>query len=136
MKNDNWSINSLGTPTKKTILIVEDDIDISSALQELLEENNYNVLSSANGAEALDMLKSILLNPSLILLDLMMPIMNGLQFRENQLSDPMLKNIPVIIMSADGRMLERKSEIIAAEDYLKKPLDIYKLLDIVAKFAA
>ena len=115
----------------KTILVVEDDSTISSSLKELLEDNGYAVLTAFNGSEALDILKKITA-PSLIILDLMMPIMDGFEFRENQLSNPLIKDIPVIIMSADGH-IEEKRERARTAYYLKKPLDIFHLLAVIEK---
>ena len=117
--------------TKKTILIVEDDHVISSTLAELLEDSGYGALTAYNGAEALLALR-VHAKPGLILLDLMMPIMDGLQFREAQLADPAMYDIPVVVMSADVNMLEKRSKL-SAKDYLRKPLDIYKLLDVIEK---
>jgi CheY-like chemotaxis protein len=116
---------------KKTILIVEDDSSISSSLKEFLEDNDFSVLTAPNGEVALNVLKASK-KPSLILLDLMMPIMDGFAFRENQLSDEELKDIPVIIMSADGHVAEKKIKT-SAVDYIKKPLDIFNLLEVIAK---
>ncbi len=115
----------------KTILIIEDDHVISASLKEVLEENDYQVLTAPNGLEALKLLKTSD-HPSLILLDLMMPIMDGFQFRENQLADHLIKHIPVVVMSADGHVAEKKAKT-SAQAYLKKPLDIYDLLELIEK---
>jgi CheY-like chemotaxis protein len=118
---------------KKTILIVEDDAVISNSIKEFLEENDYLVLTAFNGADALVLLSSSPA-PSMILLDLMMPKMDGFQFREIQLADQRIKDIPVVIMSADGHVAEKKVKTSALE-YLKKPVDIFQLLATVQKFS-
>lgn len=117
--------------SKKTILLVEDDPDISEAIQSILEEEGFNVKCSANGQEALDYLKDASNSPSLILLDLMMPHMNGYQFREIQLKDSKIANIPTIILSAAGKC----DDLIDFHfrDCLSKPLDLETLIDVVQK---
>ena len=84
------------------ILIVEDDFDIREALTQILEEEGYAVREAANGREALDVAAREL--PSLILLDLMMPVMNGWQFRAEQIKDPRLAPVPVLVISADPHL--------------------------------
>ena len=116
---------------RKTILIVEDDPYICSSLKEFFEENEYQVFVALNGLEALNILKTSI-TPSLILLDLMMPVMDGFQFRENQLADQNLKHIPVVVMSADGNLGEKNAKT-TAHEYIKKPFDIFNLLTIVEK---
>jgi CheY-like chemotaxis protein len=118
---------------KNVVLLVEDDQTISESIQDFLEGYDFTVLCAHNGAEALDFLKSPP-RPSLILLDLMMPVMDGFEFRSAQLADPEIQDIPVVIMSADGHVAEKKVRTSALE-YLKKPVDIFHLLETVKKFS-
>src|ERR1044071_1184503 len=76
------------------ILVVEDDSAIREVLTDVLESEGYQVLNAANGREAIQLLRSSTL-PCLILLDLMMPVMNGWQFRDEQRQDPLLAPVPV-----------------------------------------
>jgi PAS domain S-box-containing protein len=115
----------------KTILIVEDDRDVVEALSSLLQVHGYEVEFALNGREALDLLKSDL-RPGLILLDLMMPVMDGMQFREAQVSDPALADIPVVVMSAHPKAREIM-ESIRAQAYLKKPVEIHSILETVER---
>lgn len=115
----------------KPILIVEDDADIREALVEFLSESGFSVQAAENGAKALELLRSGL-RPELILLDLMMPVMDGFAFREEQLKDPQISGIPVMVMSADGNISQKQSRI-GAVDYLRKPLDIYELAETLNK---
>src|SRR3982074_3818832 len=85
----------------KNILVVEDDPDIRAALTQILSDDGYAVATAANGQEAIDHLRRTS-PPALILLDLMMPVMDGWQFRSHQKQDPALKSIPVVIVTADG----------------------------------
>src|SRR6185436_12323698 len=82
------------------ILLVEDDFDVRDALIPILEYEGHRVVGAASGQEALDRLRSGA-KPSLILLDLMMPGMSGMEFRAEQLRDPALASIPVVVVSAD-----------------------------------
>ena len=84
----------------KAVLLVEDDIDVREAVADTLDEAGYRVSPARNGQEALDMLRSGAVQPRVILLDLMMPVMDGWQFREEQLRDPALASIPVVALSA------------------------------------
>lgn len=119
--------------SKPRILVVEDDFDIRDTLSQILEAEGYAVSGAANGAEALDVLAKESA-PALILLDLMMPVMNGWQFRTEQLKDPELAAIPVVVISADAGV-GQKAEAIGAADSLKKPVPLETLLDVVGRYA-
>lgn len=106
------------------LLVVEDDDMIRDALTELLRDEGATVMATVNGREALGELRSG--RPfDLILLDLMMPVMDGWEFRVEQRSDPALAHIPLIAMSAD---MSAKARAIAADAYLRKPLDFAELV--------
>lgn len=114
------------------ILLVEDDRDIIETFKELLEGEGYSVECAYSGKQALEFLQKGRL-PKLIMLDLMMPIMDGFAFRREQRKDPKIANIPVVIMSADGN-IEAKLAQIEAEGYLRKPADIESILSTVQAF--
>jgi CheY-like chemotaxis protein len=80
------------------VLIVEDDDDVREMLAVLLRGESYDVMTATNGAEALEAMRQQ--RPCLVLLDLMMPVMNGWDFRRLQLSDPDLADVPVICLTA------------------------------------
>ena len=113
------------------VLVVEDDPDIRATLCEALEDNGYRAVGAANGAEALDYLRSGAESPCLILLDLMMPVMDGQTFRTEQRADPKLANIPVVVISA-YRDVERQANDLAAE-FLSKPVRLETLLETARK---
>jgi DNA-binding response OmpR family regulator len=113
----------------KKILIVEDDISISESLKELLTYEGYTVIQAFNGQEALDCLRSGC-HPDLILLDLMMPILDGIGFRCEQMKSALFSQIPVIILSADGN-IKSKAEMVNVSNYISKPVDIDHLIDVV-----
>lgn len=115
-----------------SVLVVEDHADLREMLAVLLESEGYQVETATNGAEALTSLERS--RPALILLDLMMPVMSGDEFRERQLADPRYRDVPVICMTAahDGR--ERAARLRAAE-YFQKPVDFDHLLGKVRQYA-
>lgn len=119
---------------QKKILIIEDDRDILEVLKDLLESEGYVVATAENGKVGIEVLQSMLQQPpKLILVDLMMPVMDGFQFRQEQLKNDELKKIPVVVMSADGRMELRKGKI-GVDIFLKKPLDLETVLHTVSGF--
>lgn len=113
-------------------MVVEDDPDIMDALRDLLEEEGFDVLWATNGKEALSCLATNLA-PRLILLDLMMPVMNGWEFQQALRSDPGLSGIPVIVISAEPD-LDRETHSLAVDGYLSKPFQLTALLDTVHRF--
>jgi DNA-binding response OmpR family regulator len=114
----------------KKLLIIEDSLDIQQTLKQILELEGYEVTVASHGQEGLDKLRLSTFEPHLILLDLMMPIMDGHQFRKIQMKDEKLSVIPVIIMTADGNFKPEMSEIMG-EGFIRKPLDIDDLLKTV-----
>lgn len=112
------------------IYVIEDDEAIRESMIELLQSEGYRVLSASNGQVAIDYLSQAITLPDLILLDLMMPIKDGFQFCEEKALDPRIAHIPMIIMSADGH-IEEKRKRAKVRDYLKKPVDIDEVLRVV-----
>ncbi len=110
----------------KFILIVDDDESIRATLRDFLSDEGYGALLAADGAEALDLLRSSAQpRPSLIILDLGMPNMDGHQFREQQRHDPALSSIPTIVVTS-----ARRADIRGAV-MLRKPLDLARLADTI-----
>jgi len=116
----------------KKVLLIEDDESIRENLTELLEALGYIVETAIDGQDALDNLKSSQNLPALILLDLMMPVMDGFQFRKIQELDPKISRIPVALMTAGGD-IEAKSEMIRADAHLKKPFDLDQVIDTLER---
>src|SRR5215203_2329913 len=113
-----------------TVFVVEDDVDTRDMLGRFLELEGFQVEVAANGKQALDRLTSGV-HPCVILLDLMMPVMDGWQFRRQQVLDRQLADIPVIVVSAAGK--ERMAGI-EADGYLSKPVDLEQLLAQVNQY--
>jgi signal transduction histidine kinase len=111
-------------PVGIRLLLVEDDTSIRLALADMLEDEGFAVMVATNGREALDVLREGP-RPDVIVLDLMMPVMDGWEFRVEQRSDPSLAGIPLLAMSAD---LSAKARAIAADCYVRKPIDFPELI--------
>jgi CheY-like chemotaxis protein len=115
------------------VLVVEDDFDIRDTLIQILEQEGYVVRGAANGLEALELLTQKAIEPKLVLLDLMMPVMNGWQFMAELEKAPALANIPVVIISADSAAEQKRSSLRAVA-FLKKPVQLETLLDTVQRY--
>jgi CheY-like chemotaxis protein len=113
------------TPGSPTIMVVEDDADHRAALAELLEEAGYDVATAAHGRQALSELSTRPL-PDLVLLDLMMPELDGWGFMAEFQRNPVLSSIPVVVVSTGSKAMFDAAP--AATRYLRKPLDSRKLL--------
>lgn len=119
---------SPGTPG--AVLVVEDDHDVRVAVRRLLEEEGYRVLSVTDGRLAFELLERLAAPlPDLILLDLMLPVMDGWEVAERLRSTPSLREIPVAAMSAFDRMPPE-----GIVEFLRKPLKPEALLDLVARY--
>jgi CheY-like chemotaxis protein len=118
-----------GGETCSGILIVDDDPDIRDSLKEVLEDEGYEVNGVANGREALDYLRRAP-RPCVILLDLMMPVMDGWQFRKEQKQDPAIANIPLIVITATGK----RPVLIDADELVMKPLDLGRLFEAIERY--
>ncbi len=122
-----------GTP--KSVLIVEDDPDVRESLYEILEDEGYLPLVASNGQEGLDRLREAVKKPCLVLLDMMMPVMDGWAFRSAQRSDPEIASIPVVLLTAHANV-EQAAEQMNAAGFLKKPIGVEHLLSTVARYCA
>jgi CheY-like chemotaxis protein len=112
-----------------TILVVDDDDDIRDALGEVLRTSGHQVATAANGREALELLRKDR-SVCLVLLDLMMPVMDGYRFLEAQKQEPELAAIPVAIITAGTVDRER----IVDTPLLRKPIRLPTLLSVIAKY--
>jgi CheY-like chemotaxis protein len=116
------------------VLVVEDDVDILRAIVQVLEDEGIPVRAAENGREALAALRAHgAPHPRVILLDLMMPVMDGWAFRAEQLRDPTLADIPVIVITANGRAVE-KAELVKGTIALRKPVELLTLLAAIQPY--
>jgi two-component system, chemotaxis family, chemotaxis protein CheY len=114
------------------ILLIEDDDSLGSILASVLQDQGYRVVLASNGREALHYLLTER-PPRLILLNLVMPSMNGWKFREQLMRYPKLAEIPVIVLSG-VRKLEKKAASLGATDSFTKPYNIKALVDTVQHY--
>ncbi|MGZ3481742.1 MAG: response regulator [Myxococcaceae bacterium] len=112
------------------VLIVEDDADIRVALEEIIEDHGFRAVGVRHGKEALDFLARAVELPCLILLDLMMPVMDGATFRDAQLQDARIASIPVVVLSA-YRDVDRRSVGLGAVSVLGKPPSVSELVNVL-----
>ncbi len=119
--------------TAPLVLVVEDDPDVREALTVVLRDAGYGIRLAMDGIEAMEALREGL-RPSAILLDLMMPGMNGFEFREEQRADPAIADIPVIVITAT-RWTERTAFQIGAAACVPKPAQVDDLIAAVRRVA-
>jgi len=115
----------------RPILLVDDDVDIREALMDTLEDQGFEVIAAVNGLDALTLLRTKQVTPSVILLDLMMPVLDGYGFLEAQRKDPALAPIPVAIITAahgvDHRRLGDSPAVVA------KPIRVAELVSVLRR---
>lgn len=113
------------------IMVVDDDQDIRESIESLLIDEGYRVATASHGQHALEVLQGEL--PRLILLDLMMPVMSGWQFRAAQKLDPRLSQIPTVVLSGAPEVKET-ARALDATNWLHKPISLEELLDTVRRY--
>ncbi|HZU95564.1 MAG TPA: response regulator [Planctomycetota bacterium] len=121
------------TPPERSLLVVEDDPLIRESLADVLEGEGFEVVTAEHGKEALERLRTMK-RPSLVLLDLMMPVMDGRAFLHALRRDDALATLPVVIVSAwaeDAAKLGRESQ-----GFVKKPVSLEALLEVVHRLCA
>jgi two-component system chemotaxis response regulator CheY len=118
---------------ERRILVVDDDISIRGFLAEALKDEGYEVQTAGNGQEALDVIAGW--RPDVILLDLMMPVMDGWSFRARQRLLPSVADVPVIVLSAT-RDLPAKAEHLEPAYLFSKPFDLDALLTTIEQATA
>lgn len=116
----------------KTLFLIEDDVDLRESLRDLLETEGYVVKQATDGADALEKLRALVDLPELILLDWMMPRMDGAQFCEAKRNFPQIDAIPILLLTADGRLSEKVNQIGAAMG-VAKPVDVDVLLAAIER---
>jgi len=112
----------------KRLLIVDDELAIVEALQDILSVEGYGIITAFNGAEGLQRMQE--LRPDLVLLDLMMPVMDGREMLRRIRDDASLRAIPVVVMSA-GRISEEERR--SSARFLAKPFELDLLLDTISE---
>ena len=120
------------TSTSKTVLIIEDEEDAAELFAEMMRVSGYRVLKTSNSAPALAMMTTE--KPDLIILDIMMPEISGLDILRQMRRDPELANIPVVVVSAKSMPADIKNGMEAgASTYLTKPVGFFDLKEAVER---
>ena len=113
-----------------TVLIIDDAVHIRRLIARMLERNDFSTLEAADGLEGLEMLRTR--RPDIVTCDISMPLMDGFEFLENAKSDPDIRNIPVIIVTAVGQEDETTRALnLGADACLTKPFSSSHLLELV-----
>jgi CheY-like chemotaxis protein len=115
------------TAHRHTLLIVEDDCDTREAFIALACSVGLDAIEADDGREALALLRGGL-RPCLIVLDMAMPVMDGFAFRRQQLADPALADLPVVVMSGGGWAVQVDARKLGLSVFLRKPVDPDQLL--------
>ena len=111
------------------LLVVDDDAIIRMSLTMLLKMEGYEVHEASNGRDALEFLRQTRKFPCLVVLDLMMPVMDGVEFRRTQLQDPDLAHVPVVIVTGKNDL--REVEDLQPLEVVRKPFQADALLDLI-----
>ena len=117
----------------KSVLVVDDDLYLSEIISDVLEAEGHHTRRAGNGLEALEQIEAD--TPQLILLDLMMPVMNGWELAETLRADPRWSSIPIVIITANYHA-DRKQQVLGAKAVITKPFDIDRLVEVVDEFAS
>ncbi|MCP3136713.1 response regulator [Pyxidicoccus xibeiensis] len=116
----------------RPLLVVDDDTDLREALEEVLRDAGYEVLGASNGKHALEVLGAAQTLPGLVLLDMMMPVLDGGGFARAMRREDRWRDIPVLVFSASANARQVAEEI-GACGHLRKPVDVDTLLDAVGR---
>ena len=119
---------------KPLVMVVEDDVDIRLAIQEILHDEGFKTVLCGNGAEALDRLKGEGAKPRVILLDMLMPVMNGMEFLDAIDGVRGTFQIPVLVLSASVRESDRRHP--RATKYIRKPFSCELLIDAISEISS
>ena len=115
------------------VLVVDDDNEIRETMIEVLGDKGFEAIGAGDGAEALSLLRDGSDEWCVVLLDLMMPVMDGRTFRAEQLNDPALSKIPVIVVSAITDVAQAANDMAVAA-HMTKPIKLAELVQAVEKF--
>ena len=121
----------MGAGSEPQILLIEDDTDVRNTLADLLHQAGYLVATVEDGRQAMQYLRDHR-PPRLMILDLLMPFMDGFEFRRETLAEPSLAAIPVIVTTALSAEYRREN-VLQATDYFTKPLDVKRLLESIRR---
>jgi CheY-like chemotaxis protein len=116
---------------EKLVLLVDDDPLGRESLSELLDAKGYSVLEAENGQTALEVLKKTPYFPCLIVLDLTMPVMDGREFLKLRAVDPILRDIPVVVVSGN---MPSGEPLVGIDAYLRNPVKVDRLIEVIDQY--
>jgi two-component system response regulator MprA len=118
----------------RSVLLIDDDVDIVATVRMILQRDGWDVTAAGDGAEGLAVLRGGL-RPNVILLDLMMPGVNGWEFCDAVRADPELQGVPVVVVSGAGDV-DEKAAAVGAVGHLRKPFELSALREVVRIYGA
>jgi CheY-like chemotaxis protein len=131
--SDNTDEISLAEPIRPLVLVVDDDDAIREALRDLLDDAGFETLGARHGLEALKVLAALPTGPMFILLDLMMPVMDGWAFCDRRRKSRIFREIPIIALSAVD--ISESNRPVDIDAFLAKPIDVDKFTRLAARMA-
>jgi CheY-like chemotaxis protein len=130
---DNTDETLLGEPVRPLVLVVDDDEAIRESLRDLLEDAGFDTIGARNGLEALNLLAALPIAPAFILLDLMMPVMDGWAFCDKRQMSRVFSDVPVIAISATD--VTESNRPAGVDAFVAKPIDADKFARLAVRMA-
>ncbi|HXM15970.1 MAG TPA: response regulator [Candidatus Eremiobacteraceae bacterium] len=116
--------------SRQIVMLIDDDQDVRTTMSELLATEGYSTLEAENGKEAIEVLKKAPRLPNLVILDMAMPVLDGRGFLRFRAQDPILREIPVLVVSASEPPVPREG----IEMFLRKPVEVSRLLEKIGQY--
>ena len=116
--------------SRQIVMLIDDDQDVRTTMSELLATEGYSTLEAENGKEAIEVLKKAPRLPNLVILDMAMPVLDGRGFLRFRAQDPILREIPVLVVSASEPPVPREG----IEMFLRKPVEVSRLLEKISQY--
>lgn len=116
--------------SRQIVMLIDDDQDVRTTMSELLATEGYSTLEAENGKEAIEVLKKAPRLPNLVILDMAMPVLDGRGFLRFRAQDPILREIPVLVVSASEPPVPHEG----IEMFLRKPVEVSRLLEKIGQY--
>jgi CheY-like chemotaxis protein len=116
--------------SRQIVMLIDDDQDVRTTMSELLATEGYSTSEAENGKEAIEVLKKAPRLPNLVILDMAMPVLDGRGFLRFRAQDPILREIPVLVVSASEPPVPREG----IEMFLRKPVEVSRLLEKIGQY--
>ena len=116
--------------SRRIVMLIDDDEDVRTTMSELLTTRGYSTLEAENGKQAIEVLTKAARLPMLMILDMAMPVLDGRGFLRLRARDPILREIPVFVVSAS----EPSILLEGIEMFMRKPVEVTRLLQIIGRY--